>query len=114
MVRDAKTGALQATLDRTAKTGLWLPGDQYLLCPTPEGSQVVIDAKTGEWQLTLFPLRNDGWLAVSADGHWAADAIGEREVRYVVQTDRGQETLTVAAFAARFQWKNDPTKVRLS
>jgi hypothetical protein len=30
---------------------------------------------------------------------------------YIVQTDKGQETLTVGEFARRYGWKNEPDKV---
>jgi len=30
----------------------------------------------------------------------------------VIQTDQGQETLTVEDFEKRFAWKNDPDRVR--
>ena len=34
----------------------------------------------------------------------------ESEIVYVVQTDKGQETLTPEEFAKRYNWKNDPTR----
>jgi hypothetical protein len=38
----------------------------------------------------------------------------EREIVYVVETERGQETLTPAEMAKKYGWKNDPAKVRLT
>ena len=38
----------------------------------------------------------------------------EREIVYVVETDKGQETLTPAEMEKRYGWKNDPGKVRLT
>ena len=36
------------------------------------------------------------------------------ELVYVAETDRGQETLTPDEFAAKYGWKNDPERVRLT
>jgi hypothetical protein len=35
-------------------------------------------------------------------------------VAYVVETERGQETLTPAEMAKKYGWHNDPAKVRLA
>ena len=53
-----------------------------------------------------------GRIAISSDGHYAADFDAEKEIVYVVQTDQGQETLTPEEFSKRYGWKNDPSKVR--
>jgi hypothetical protein len=53
-------------------------------------------------------------LAVSADGHYRSTPVNiQGEIRYVIQTTRGQETLTAEECSKRFNWKNDPRKVRL-
>jgi WD40 repeat protein len=61
----------------------------------------------------VVPLLNEGWLAVSPDGHFRGSPGVERELVYVVQTDNGQRTLTHDEFGRRYGWKNDPGRVRL-
>ena len=42
-------------------------------------------------------------------GHYrVANPADADEIVYVIQTDKGQETLTPAEFAKRTGWKNDP------
>jgi serine/threonine protein kinase/WD40 repeat protein len=55
-----------------------------------------------------------GWVAISPDGHYrASDGFdAEAELVYVVETDRGQQTLRPSEFAERFGWRNDPEKVQ--
>lgn len=64
----------------------------------------------------LKPIHNgkpfDG-LKTNAAGHYRVKAADEVEVVYVIQTDKGQETLTPAEFEKRTGWKNDPSKVGL-
>jgi formylglycine-generating enzyme required for sulfatase activity/WD40 repeat protein len=46
------------------------------------------------------------------DGHWRGKPeLAEKSFVYVVQTDRGQETLTPDEFESKYSWKNDPAKV---
>jgi hypothetical protein len=52
------------------------------------------------------------WLAVGPEGHFRTSD-PKLELVYVVQTERGQETLSPAEMEDRFGWKNDPDKVRL-
>jgi WD40 repeat protein len=52
-------------------------------------------------------------VAVSADGHYRADGSALERLAFVVQTEKGQEMYTPAAFAARFGRKNDPAQTRL-
>ena len=63
-----------------------------------------------------MPLANQLGLAVSAQGHFRGtpQIAVEREIVYVVQTAPGQETLTPAEFATKYQWKIDPDQVRLT
>ena len=51
-------------------------------------------------------------LGVNPDGHYHADGETAAQLRYVVQTDHGQEMLTPVEFARKYQWKNDPEQVR--
>ena len=66
------------------------------------------DTLTGEPGMTLVPLlgersspdapRQSAWFAVAPDGQVHGSANVEQELVYVVQTDKGQETLTTAEF----------------
>jgi hypothetical protein len=60
----------------------------------------------------LVALSHGLYLAVSPDGHYRGWPEVEKELVYVVETDRGQETLTPKEFEKRFGWKNDPERVR--
>jgi hypothetical protein len=60
-----------------------------------------------------FALPGGRWLAVSANGHYRGLGSASRDLRFVVETDAGQETLTEKQFAEKYGWKNDPDKVRL-
>jgi WD40 repeat protein len=51
-------------------------------------------------------------VAISMDGHYRADGPTVDGLVYVVQTVRGQDTLTPAEFTAQYKWKNDPTQAR--
>jgi hypothetical protein len=53
-------------------------------------------------------------VAVSMDGHFRADGPTVDGLVYVVQTPRGQVTLTPAEFAAQYKWKNDPSQTRFA
>jgi hypothetical protein len=51
-------------------------------------------------------------LAIQPDGHYrAAEAVARRLVYAVLTDDDRQETYTPAAFATKYGWKNDPSKV---
>lgn len=53
-------------------------------------------------------------VAVSMDGHYRADGPTVDGLVYVVQTARGQDTLTPTEFAAQYKWKNDPGQTRFA
>jgi WD40 repeat protein len=53
-------------------------------------------------------------VALSMDGHYRADGAALDGLVYVVQTPRGQDTLTPAEFTARYKWKNDPAQARFA
>ncbi|MGB2824916.1 MAG: WD40 repeat domain-containing protein, partial [Phycisphaerae bacterium] len=65
-------------------------------------------------RLTFLRLQGLRAVVIGAGGHFRATASLDVEASlvYVVQTDKGQDTLSPSAFAQRHGWKNDPTKVR--
>jgi WD40 repeat protein len=56
----------------------------------------------------------DQIVAISHDGHYRADGPTVDGLVYVVQTARGQDTLTPAEFAAQYKWKNEPGQARFA
>jgi WD40 repeat protein len=61
---------------------------------------------------TILGLEPDGYAVISPEGHWTGSGNAAEELVYVVQTEIGEQlTLTAAEFAARYGWKNDPSKV---
>ena len=53
-------------------------------------------------------------VCISADGHYRGSNGIEQHIVYVALTKDGhQQTDSPANFAAKFHWKNDPTKARL-
>jgi WD40 repeat protein len=73
----------------------------------------VIDTASGELLATMRPLRDGQCAVVSPDGHYLGTPRAEEELVYVVQTADGQELLSPKEFAAKYGWKNDPSKVVL-
>jgi hypothetical protein len=47
-------------------------------------------------------------LAVSAEGHYHITRAMDQEIVYVVQTDKGQETLTPEEFSKKYGLQNNP------
>jgi len=66
------------------------------------------------WQGRFVVVGDGKAMAISPEGHYRASPNVEREIRYVVRTKDGQETLTPEEFQKRFNWTNDPDKVRLT
>jgi WD40 repeat protein/serine/threonine protein kinase len=109
---DVKTGQLLRTLTlptrgtltpdrRTAAAFAW-PGLRFW----------ATDANQPNGLILL--LGRDQWLACTPAGACRASAALERDMIAVIQTDEGQEMLTLGELARRYSWKNDPTGVRLS
>ena len=68
-----------------------------------------LESRTPLGVIVVMPV--PGALALSPDGHFRGSSGIEDEIVYVIQTDKGQQTLTPAEFAARYHWTNDPSKV---
>jgi serine/threonine protein kinase/WD40 repeat protein len=64
----------------------------------------------GRLLYTLLWLRDDFTGVVSPEGHWRGTPDLEKELVYVVQTERGQETISPEEFAKKFGWRNDPSR----
>jgi WD40 repeat protein len=111
---NAETGRKRHRLSGVGGHGLaWAHAGTTLVAAAGSAAVQLWDPATGRLRCTLVNLGKEQGLAVTADGHFAGTPrVGEQLV-YVIDTGRGQETLTPAEFARRFHWKNDPTRVRL-
>jgi WD40 repeat protein len=55
-----------------------------------------------------------GLTAIHPEGHFRCEPASEAELIYVVQTEKGQDTLPTARFAAKYKWKNLSSGVKLT
>ncbi|OWK43508.1 eIF2A-related protein [Fimbriiglobus ruber] len=60
----------------------------------------------------MFVLEDKSLIAIGDTGHFRTEEAEPAELVYVAQTDKGQETLTVEKFAAKFSWKNVPANAK--
>ena len=89
----------------------WSPDGTLLSVGSFDGTVRLQELATGHAQATFLVLGDDRSMAVSSPGHYRGSP--GIELVYVVQTDRGQETLTPEQFAEQYGWKNDPQQVTL-
>jgi WD40 repeat protein len=69
------------------------------------------DAGSGKLKMTL--IADTGQiLAIGADGNYRCPDEADSELVAVVQTDKGQETLTLKEFATKFGFRNSPGAVK--
>jgi WD40 repeat protein len=69
------------------------------------------DAATGRVKMTLIADREQ-IVAIGADGNYRCPNLDESELIAVVQTDKGQETLSLKEFAAKYGFRNSPGAVK--
>ncbi len=94
---------------------------------TPDGKQVlhVNGARVSVWRLdegtlqaTILPNlgdknNNNGWAVISTDGYYFGSPVAYKHLRHIVRTKNETRVLTPFDFRNEFDWKNDPSKVRL-
>lgn len=105
----------QRHLDFIGDSASWLPDERRIFRGTPIAyPKTGYDVQTGKRLGTLIPvLGENGWLLVGPEGHYRGSEGIDQHLLYVTLTEDGrQETYTPAAFAAKFGWKNDPSKVK--
>jgi WD40 repeat protein len=90
----------------------WSPDGRSLVGGGELPTTFVWNVADGRRRAVLHGLPEDRGLAVSAGGHFRCTAGVEDDLIYVVQTDKGQETLSPREFARRCGWKNEPDQVR--
>ncbi len=89
-VWQVNTGRLVKTLQSGATSLAWSPDGRLLR--------------------TIVRLPDQQYAVISPEGQYRGSPGVEKELVYVVQTDRGQETLTPEEFSKKYGWKNDPQK----
>jgi WD40 repeat protein len=110
-VVDTETGNELRTFELRGKPVVPNRDGSRLVVQIGGGAARVYDTATFDLLYTMLYLRDGRWAVLSPDGHFRGSPGIEKLLCYVVQTEQGQETLTPDQFAARFGWKNDPTKV---
>jgi len=108
-IRDLESGRLLNTIPGR-------PGDvspDGALAAMQETSVIRLhDLATDRLVNTLVVLQAGQWAAVDPAGHWRGSSGAEKEFVFLVQTEDGEQlTLTVAEFADKYGWTNDPSKV---
>jgi WD40 repeat protein len=108
-------------LVRTLKLGP-TAGDYYLSSFSPGGDVVARgwlnsiwfhQATTGRCLGVWLRLTGDRYLTVAPEGSFYNSSHDEHDLFCVAQTEKGQETLTLDEFRAKYGWKNDSDHVRL-
>jgi WD40 repeat protein len=97
-----------------SQPGYWAMSVDSRQIVAPCGTIRILDSETGELQGAFVPLRNEQAVAISPDGHWRGTEGADNEIVYVVETEAGQEVLSPKEFEKRYDWTNDPKRVRLS
>lgn len=93
--------------------GVFSPDNRYLAYRSHHGLARVLEVDSGRMIRTLAFLPGNHYLVLTDEGHYQGSAGAENEFCYVVLTDQGQELLRPAEFARQFDWKNDPSRVRM-
>lgn len=98
--------------DMAPLTGVWLSTDNRTLVGASLDRSIRFwDAQTGRVKMT-FIADKEQMLAVGADGNHRCPNADESELIAVVQTDKGQDTLSLKEFAAKFGFRNSPGAVK--
>ena len=73
-------------------------------------NQVTTGRSLGVW-LAWISLTGTRYMTIAPDGSFYSSAPVERDLVCVVQTENGQETLSLDQFSAKYGWKNHPEHV---
>jgi WD40 repeat protein len=117
---DARAAQQVGRLAGLPGTGVLSPNAHLLASPVVNlpwsGTAVRLhELEEGAPLATLLVLHSNQpvqWVALSAQGDFHGSTSLEGQLVIVAQTEAGQETLTPAEFAAKYGWKNDPSRVR--
>ena len=98
--------------DMAPLTGVWLSTDNRTLVGASLDRSIRFwDAATGRVKMTMIADKEQ-ILAIGADGNYRCPNPDESELIAVVQTEKGQETLTLKEFAAKYGFRNSPGAVK--
>jgi WD40 repeat protein len=107
---EADSGKLLHRLSPSDRYVVWSPDDRTV---ATWGSVVNFwEAKSGRRQATLITLEGGHWLVLSPEGYFRGSTGIEKMLHVVVQSEKGQQTLSVEEFGRQYGWKNDPDRVR--
>ncbi len=111
---NVKTAALLVSVPTMAPVQRvsWAPDSRTVVCSSADRTARFFEPSGGQLRGLLLA-EAEQIVAVSADGHYRADA-GGTELLVVAQLDKGQESLTPAAFGTKFKWKNTAAQVKLT
>jgi WD40 repeat protein len=90
----------------------WLPDGKTLLSTDNLCNTRFWNTETGELRGTVIGVDMPAF-SLSLDGHYRGPSELAENLVYVVQTEKGQETLTSEEFTAQYGWINDPERARL-
>jgi WD40 repeat protein len=100
--------------DAASEGVAWSPGGKTLAGGSRRGVVYLWDAQ-GRLRGSLLTTREGPDIAISAEGHFQGSAGVERFWVVAALTEGGEFlALTPEEFAARYGWKNDPSKVQFS
>jgi WD40 repeat protein len=98
--------------DMAPLTGVWLSTDNRTLVGASLDRSIRFwDAATGRVKMTIVTDKEQ-MVAIGADGNYRCPNAEESELIAVVQTEKGQETLSLKDFAAKFGFRNSPGAVK--
>ncbi len=92
--------------------GVWCFDNKTIAISGHDRTVRIVDAPTGTLEGVAIVGTNQVMI-VSTTGHYKVADEAESELVCVVQTAKGQETLSPKDFAARFKWKNLSTQAKL-
>jgi WD40 repeat protein len=116
-----RRGTVQICDGESYQPRLTLPGGCGALMP--DGRLIGVEGESADRlrflqngtlaHTAIVLLKDQQHVVISPHGHCGGAAGVGEELVYVVQTDRGQATLTPEVFAKEYGWTNDPTQCDL-
>lgn len=97
----------------SVRYGDWTPNGATVVAGSVDRTVQFFDAQSAALRGTI--LEDEGGVTlISSDGHWRSDPDKSPNLVYIAQTLDRQITLAPAEFAAKFGWRNNPVRVKLT
>lgn len=114
MVFDTRTGTLlrEFPVSRGGMRSYFFAPRRVLYAVSGDSVVRFYSLQDGALVRTTAYLAGQQHVSISAEGHWSGSPGVEKELIYLVLTEKGQEKFEPAEFEKRFGWKNDPAKVQ--